>query len=608
MFSEGENKCDLCRFILYSGLSPYSETSPPKEVISPQSSEASNNRKLSDSSISPAPSPDEAKSPIKSPYSQTQSPSDFTGSYPPLKATATPGIISSGIGKAPSPSQARKSAKKQNKPYRKLRYHEYVPPSKNNGKGGKTTPKPPPKSDSPYSLLLQQQQMFLQLQVLQQQYPNGVLMQKLPDLLSSLSKDHKALALAAVKGRVPVTSPSADGTNRPSGMTSSVPQLLQVDQPNKHNVSTIRFDDLKVNDLKAACKELGMIVSGKKAELVERLLEHNKGMLPSIALPDGLNKDTKRQSFSGGHTSSVDSQHSVSSALSPKSPSTSPVFTFPSDHRGGQSSHGIPNGMKPPSNPPPSRVESMPAMPLPEVFPATSLQQEFDEMIEQQKLNYLSRRGPVAKNLAPRPELNGLVAIRVPPAYSSAHNTQLDNSQMPSARAKGSTLPLRSDSSKFLMADKSSRSLPSSPQPLSPGDGILSLMDDTPAPDDKKQLTSSISNSSVSTSIPISVHGSISNAPLPTVSESVFLVPSSNPKSIVTPAPLQSSNSDSSFFQTKIPMRPNRSSVPVQPIHAKVHPMNPPPSYGSQLMQRSISLSGPPHHMQGAMGPPRLHT
>ena len=226
----------------------------------------------------------------------------------------------------------------------------------------------------------------------------------------------------------------------------------------------------------------------------------------------------------------------------------------------------------------------------------------------------------MANPLAPRPELNGLVAIRVPPAYSSAHNTQLDNSQMPSVRAKGSTLPQRTDSSKFLMADKSSRSLPSSPQPLSPNDGILNLMDDTPAPETQENqhlVASSGAPMSVSntktvmsdsmSSLHASITGTVSNQSMVTASESMFLVPNSLPMSTVTTAPIHNSVSDNPFFHSKISMRPNRSSVPVPPIHAKVHPMNP-PSYGSQLMQRSISLSGPPHHLQGGMGAPRMHT
>ena len=485
------------------------ETSPVKEMASPLNSGSDVSggfgRKLSDSSISPAPSPgdgfEEVRSPVKSP--QDQSPKGLNSIYPPNppRTVHTPGILSSSIGKAPSPSQNRKKAQKQQK-YRKLRYHEYVPPTKSNGKGGKTTPKPLPKSDSPYSVLLQQQQLFLQLQVLQQQYPNGVIMQKLPDLISSLSKDGKGQSLIS-KGRVPVTSPASDGS-RGGGLITSVPQVLQVEQPNKHNLSTIRFDDLKVSDLKGACKELGMIVSGKKAELVERLLDHNKGLLPAIALPDNSAKDGKRQSFSTSHASSLDSQ--APSTLSPGSPS-SPVFQFPSDKQGG--------GVQ--SNKPPllgHHSESMPSIALPEVLPGANFQQEFDELIERQKRNYFTQK-VAPKSLAPRPDIKDMVAIRVPPAYSSAQTSSTQG--YVTTKGKVSTLPHHMDAKQLLMAagEKNSRSLPSSPQPRSPDNlfGGLELMDDntTSSLMTSSSTTMTTPSSSANTTYPVAKSMSVPN-------------------------------------------------------------------------------------------------
>ena len=487
------------------------ETSPAKEMASPLNSGSDVSggfgRKLSDSSISPAPSPgdgfEEVRSPVKSP--QDQSPRGLNSTYPPNppRAMHTPGILSSSIGKAPSPSQNRKKAQKQQK-YRKLRYHEYVPPTKSNGKGGKTTPKPLPKSDSPYSVLLQQQQLFLQLQVLQQQYPNGVIMQKLPDLISSLSKDGKGQSLIS-KGRVPVTSPASDGS-RGGGLITSVPQVLQVEQPNKHNLSTVRFDDLKVSDLKGACKELGMIVSGKKAELVERLLDHNKGLLPAIALPDNSAKDGKRQSFSMSHASSLDSQ--APSTLSPGSPS-SPVFQFPSDKQGGG-----PQSSKPPNlSLLGHHSESMPSIALPEVLPGVNIQQKFDELIERQKRNYFTQK-LAPKSLAPRPDISELVAIRVPPAYSGAQTSSTQGHV--TMKGKVSTLPHHMDAKQLLMAagEKNSRSLPSSPQPRSPDNllGGLELMDDnaTSSLMTSSSITMTTSSSSANGTYPIATSVSLS--------------------------------------------------------------------------------------------------
>ena len=102
-------------------------------------------------------------------------------------------------------------------------------------------------------------------------------MQKLPDLINTLEPGKKARGTGNA-------SESCDMVEMASEPT--IPPVLQVEHPNKYNTSTVQLDELKVSDLKAACKELGMIVSGKKVELVERLLENNKGVLPAIALPD----------------------------------------------------------------------------------------------------------------------------------------------------------------------------------------------------------------------------------------------------------------------------------------------------------------------------------
>ena len=550
--------------------------SPGKDATSPLSESGHiATRKYSDSSPSPAPSPSDSndvRSPVKSPQFITSP--KFTQSYPPPahlhKATHTPGIMSS-IGKAPSPSQTRKKQQKQQK-YRKLRYHEYVPPSKNNGKGGKTTSKSPSKSETPYNLLLQQQQLFLQLQVLQQQYPNGVLMKKLPDLMNSLSSKEKA----AGKGRSSVMSPSGDAAK--SNVGPIIPQMLQVEQPNRLNVTSIRFDELKVSDLKVACKELGMIVSGKKAELVERLLEHNKGVLPAVALPDNSqSRDIRRQTYSMSHTSSVDSQVSAPSTVSPASPSLSPIFKFPSDHHQQRltSCSKMAGGSYPPSCNP-MRQDSLSTCTVtsmsPQVFPASNLQQQFDEMVERQKRSYISQKAP--KSLAPRPELNEMVAIKFPCPIEQ---------QQPHRSSKGNTLPHRSDSKLQLsLIEKQSRSLPSSPQPQSP-ENVLSVMDDTPAQEMHMQN---------------GFHGNMSDFPPSTIpsSDSLFIAPRTAPLSMTTSTIMPGGSNSMimgpsvlpSYYHPHHPMRPSRSSVPV-PAQPQVHPINP-PSYTSSL-QRSMSLS-----------------
>jgi len=574
------------------------DTSPPKDIASPLSdtSVSLSGRKFSDSSLSPN-SPgdayDEARSPEKSPQNLVSP--KFTSSYPPCtshppKATQTPGILSGGgIGKAPSPSQTRKKQQKQQK-YRKLRYHEYVPPSRPNAKPGKTTPKPSSKPDTPYSLLLQQQQLFLQLQVLQQQYPNGVLMQKLPDLLNTMSTKK-----GKNKGRSSVTSPpNLEGTKQVAAVVPTVPQVLQVEQPNRFNSTTVRFDELKVSDLKAACKEMGMIVSGKKAELVERLLEHNNGVLPVTALPDNQSKDIRRHAFSSGNASSVESQVST---FSPASPSLSPIFQFPSDQYSSQYQHQYQQQQQstlwstnttkaplpPPPPPPPMKRDSLPnssplTAPQAQVFPASNFQAQFNELYEKQKRDYISQRAPMS--LAPRPELNDMVAIKF--------SRPMDQQQRIN---RGNTLPNHGEGKpNFLQMEKQSQSLPSSPRPLSPSDNLLEIMDDTPALKNPPNAENSFSSMS-----------SVPPLPGPSTSEALYLTPNSVPLSVAATSATVANSTASMPPPTTAynsVMRPARSSVPIQP---KGHPLNP-PSYGSPLMQRSISLSGPPP-MRHTMGP-----
>ena len=273
----------------------------------------------------------ESTSPLASspgdPYGESSSPPCLTSpstlgahlhgslSRPPLKQG------SSDVGKVPSPSQSRKKQHKGK--YRKLRYHEYVPPTKSNSKGGKTTPSKPPKLDTPYALLLQQQQVFLQLQVLQQQYPNGVLAQKLPDLLKNMPASMTEKAQAMLKPKVPGIEPQKTSVASGTSVTKTheIPDDIRVHGPNG-TVITVRLDELKVNSLKSTCKEMNLIVSGKKVELIERLLEHSNGVLPSSVLQD-QKKPTQHQV---SHGQSFESQ--TSNTTSPESPSPSPVFQY----------------------------------------------------------------------------------------------------------------------------------------------------------------------------------------------------------------------------------------------------------------------------------------
>lgn len=575
---------DILSMDTTGGLGPSSS-----DAISSYSNEA---RKFSDSSLSPAPSPvgpggvyEEAKSPEKSPR-------NFNSTYPPPHFKST---LGGGIVKSSSPSVSRK---KQQKKYRKLRYHEYVPPSKSTPKGGKTNPKPPSKSDSPYSSLLQQQQLFLQLQVLQKQYPNGVLMQKLPEMVNSLTKEQKAIAIAAAKGRITVTSPS----DLTLGKHTTIPQILPVELPNKHNMSSIRFDDLKVNDLKTACKELGTIVSGKKAELVERLMDHNKDILPALALPEHLPKDSRRQAFSMGHGSSVDSQFSTSSTISPNSPNTSPVFKFPADQGGGDSTTTSASGG--------SGMKSSSRVQLPEVFSAANLHKEINEMIERRKRDYICQKGMSEKSIAPRPELAELLAIKLPPSYPISTAAHMEQRGKGSGSAPGNSRSVEPRSQMIASEKPSPHSLPESPKLDSPVNTPGSEFMDSIGTSEVDNRLSSISTSrSLSNTTPTSDMGmnhvhTLSSIPASGPGGDVLNQTTAGGQGGVGNVTLQQSMAagggggslTTSYYQqqqrTASSTRPGRSSVPAQPQSSGGHPMGP-PSYSSVMRSRSITGAHP---------------
>lgn len=623
-------------------------------------------RKFSDSSTSPAPSPGSLLDNVRSPpedLSQCSITSSSSPFPPQLRTSFSSGMLASvmaatttaaaATAKAQAQSPGSMPRKKQQKKYRKLRYHEYVPPSKAAPKGGKTDPKPPSKTDTPYSSLLQQQQLFLQLQVLHDQYPNGILMQKLPDVINSLSKDQKALAIAAAKGRLSVTSPS-DVTlgGGGGGKQVSIPQILPVETPNKHNTSSIRFEDLKVNDLKATCKERGVIVSGKKAELVERLMDHNKGLLPSSALPDNLVKDNRRQTFSVGHASSIDSQLSnPSSALSPTSPGASPVFKFPGNLESGSNSG---TGMK--------QSGGRSGVQLAEVLPGSSLHKEFNEMIERQKRNYICQKGLSAeKSIAPRPELTDLLAIKLP-SYPSTCSTAAPSSSISTSTSsshilgnhhhhhhphphgggqrlsRGGTLPGNTRNiesiSQFIAASEqaASRSLPASPKPGSPAP-MLELMDSSSPSDATAVIAGGHNNSSNGTSKSLASSSdtilsqqqhSLNSAQTAVITSGsssttnnssqggIQFSSINNSSSISLPSSVMASKSSgnnvftSASYATPLQakssgMRPSRSSMPVHPgagtggqQQQQQHPpAMGPPSYNMVMRSRSIAGTHP---------------
>ena len=224
---------------------------------------------------------------------------------------------------------------------------------------------------------------------------------------------------------------------RPLTKTHEIPEDIKVRSPAVgNNTITMRLDELKVNVLKSACKEQNLMVSGKKVELIERLLEHNNGVLPASVLTDNSTRE-RRQSLLG-QSASVDSSYK-SNSTSPQSPDQDTLFQFPGRSQSVASSQPMDTG---------SNIGSP-------MVSGLEFQQHVDRMIEKKKIEFLSASGP--KTVAPKPDLSKLLSV---------------NHQFGDAGS----------SSSF----KHSRSLPTTPQQLSPAtssDNILhELMEQSPKP------------------------------------------------------------------------------------------------------------------------------
>ena len=123
-----------------------------------------------------------------------------------------------------------RSRKKTSKPkVKKYKYHEYRPP---NGEVQKCDLP----SDSPYGLLLQQQQLYLQLQVLYQNYPHHCMLPSIPENVKV----------------------GSSGGKRINGSDAEKP---------------VKIEEMRVVDMRRALKERGLPVFGSKIDLIKRLKE-----------------------------------------------------------------------------------------------------------------------------------------------------------------------------------------------------------------------------------------------------------------------------------------------------------------------------------------------
>lgn len=149
----------------------------------------------------------------------------------------TPSPLSSSLQGSKKESKSRKKTAKPK--VKKYKYHEYRPP---NGEVQKSDLP----SDSPYGLLLQQQQLYLQLQVLYQNYPHHCMLPSIPENVKL----------------------GVNGSKNNNGADSE---------------KTVKIEDMRVVDMRRALKERGLPVFGSKTDLIKRLKEAGSLASPAVS-------------------------------------------------------------------------------------------------------------------------------------------------------------------------------------------------------------------------------------------------------------------------------------------------------------------------------------
>ncbi|XP_020916828.1 myocardin-related transcription factor B, partial [Exaiptasia diaphana] len=154
--------------------------------------------------------------------------------------------------------RTRKKSPRQK--FKKYKYHEYRPP---NGEVQKSSLP----MDSPYALMLQQQQLYLQLQVLYQNYPQFVSLPSIPE---------------------------------------NVPKPVNNNSVNEEK--PVKIEDMRVVDMRKELKMRGLPVSGSKTDLIERL----KAVQQQTAEQNANSPDQPMNETSVGSPSIVTTATSVS--------------------------------------------------------------------------------------------------------------------------------------------------------------------------------------------------------------------------------------------------------------------------------------------------------
>ncbi|KAM4598755.1 myocardin-related transcription factor B [Polymixia lowei] len=256
-----------------SQLSQSSCTTSPKEA---GGAEALSTSPQINSPMQLSQPPSQALSDLPNLASTNEQQSNHLAKAPqPITAVAMRGpvLVKQSQPKTPGDKSRSKKSKEPKPRVKKLKYHQYVPPDQ------KQEASEAP-MDSAYARLLQQQQQFLQLQILNQQQQHYNYQAILPAPLKPGNEGQTICSTVALSGNV-LSSPHA------ASLTTAGP--VQPNQAPTNRTSEhlpANLDEMKVAELKMELKLRGLLVSGTKTDLIERLklYQESSNVQPASAM------------------------------------------------------------------------------------------------------------------------------------------------------------------------------------------------------------------------------------------------------------------------------------------------------------------------------------